>query len=146
MSRKPLTLTVSTPIRVEDLLAALGDEKLSRLRLNVWQGKRVIITITEHQPTEQDYLNAAITDGLLCETPDAEYPYTWNSKVTNEWVSEFVARVCVRLGYAQPWRWAKELFGLNNLRQLNNNLSNKQKNTRRYKNIVNQVTDLLDNA
>lgn len=158
MSRKPLTLTVSTPIRVEDLLAALGDnqsategtnhklpelsEQLSQLRYNEWQGKRVKITITEHQPSEQDYLDAAIRDGLLRATPDAEYPYTWNSKFTKEMVSVFVERVCFRLGYAQPWRWAKKLFGLNNLSQLNNKL----KDMPRYKDFVGRVTNLLDKA
>lgn len=158
MSRKPLTFTVSTPIRVEELLAAICgsqsatevsnhklpelNEQLSQLKHKVWHGKRVKITITEHQPSEQDYLNAAIREGLLSETPDAEYPYAWNSKFTKEMVSVFVERVCFRLGYAQPWRWAKKLFGLNNLSQLNYNL----KDMPRYKDIVGRVTNLLDNA
>lgn len=158
MSRNALTFTVSTPIRVEELLAAICgsqsatevsnhklpelNEQLSQLKHNEWQGKRVKITITEHLPTEQDYLDAAIREGLLRETPDAEYPYTWNSKFTKEKVSVFVERVCFRLGYAQPWRWAKKLFGLNNLSQLNNKL----KDMPRYETIVKDVTSLLNNA
>lgn len=151
MSRKPLTLTVSTPIRVEDLLAAFCgtqtetelSKQLSPLRHHEWQGKRVVVTIAEHQPTEQDYLNAAIRDGLLRATPDAEHPYTWNTDVVSKaWVSVFVERVCVRLDYKQPWRWAMKMFGLNNLSQINNN----EKNSHRYETVASQVKGLLDKA
>lgn len=131
---------------VEEFLAACSDrlttDEYVQLKHREWQGKRVKITITEHQPTQQDYLNAAIREGMLRATPDAEYPYTWNlSEVTKEWVSEFVVRVCHRLGIAQPWRWAHDLFGLSNLRQYNNRLSK----TSHSESISKQVIQFLNN-
>lgn len=147
MSRKALTLTLSRPCGIEDFIAAncdsLTKDEYVQLKHNEWHGKRVTITITEHQPTEQDYLNAAIGEGLLCATPDAEHPYTWNiPEVTKEWVSEFVVRVCVRLDISQPWRWAKDLFGLTGLRQAHYYLTG----TPRSNDVERQVTSLLDNA
>lgn len=144
MSRKPLTLTLSTPILVEEFLAACSDKlttlEFIRLKSNKWSDKHIIITIHEVIPSEQDYLGLVISRGYLLPTPNEQNPYRWDFRqVTHEWVSVFVSEVCKRMCISQPWRWAQDRFGLPNLKQSYNNLVK----AKRASKIERDVSDLL---
>lgn len=147
MSRKPLTLTLSHTISVEEFLVAHSDKlttlEFIRLKSSMWCGKRIVITIQEEPPSEQDYLGLVISRGYLLPTPNEPNPYQWDfRKVTHEWVSVFVSTVCERMCISQPWRWAKERFGLSNLKQSYNNLLK----AKRASKLEQDVSELLKNV